>query len=108
MAEAQQQQGETQSVSGRSMVWASLVSMALTVPLLGMMGFSLLSTLILLVISSPLLLIFSPLLLSVGLLFAGVLAGFAIAAAMALAGVSTLAWTYREIKGSFRSERKVW
>ncbi|EOY11882.1 hypothetical protein QUC31_001534 [Theobroma cacao] len=100
MAEYHQQQGETHNVSGRSMVCTSLAGVAVTAPLLGMMGFSFMATLVLLVISSPLLFIFSPLLLCVGLVFAGALAGFAVAATMALAGVSTLAWMYREIGGS--------
>ncbi|XWS51674.1 hypothetical protein CRYUN_Cryun11dG0003600 [Craigia yunnanensis] len=100
MTEGHQQQGEHQNVSGGPMVCASLAGMAVTAALLGMMGFSFLATLILLVIISPLLLMFSPLLLCVGLVFAGVLAGFAVAAAMALAGVSSLAWIYREIRGS--------
>ncbi|XWS27677.1 hypothetical protein CRYUN_Cryun25bG0001900 [Craigia yunnanensis] len=98
MAEDHKQQGENHNVSGRSMVCALLAGMAVTAPLPGMMGFSFLATVTLLVISSPLLLIFSPFLLCVGLVFAGVLTGFTVATAMALA--STLAWMYREIRGS--------
>ncbi|MBA0573800.1 hypothetical protein Golob_001057 [Gossypium lobatum] len=79
---------------------AALAGMALAAPLLGMMGFSFLATLTLLFITSPLLLIFSPLLLFAGLVLMGALVGFAIAATMAFAGVSTLAWMYREIRGS--------
>ncbi|XVF70964.1 hypothetical protein PTKIN_Ptkin11bG0204600 [Pterospermum kingtungense] len=103
-AKGHQQQSENpNNVSGRSMVCASLACIAVTAPLLGMMGFSFLATLILLVITLPLLLIFSPLLLFVGLVFAGVLTGFALAATMALAGVSVLSWMYREIRGSLKA-----
>ncbi|KAK8591684.1 hypothetical protein V6N13_031720 [Hibiscus sabdariffa] len=89
-----------QQQSGRSMILAAVAGVALTAPLLGMMGFSFLATLTLLFISLPLLLLFSPLLLFVGLVFMVALAGFAIAATMAFAGVSALAWIYREIRGS--------
>ncbi|XP_022717867.1 LOW QUALITY PROTEIN: oleosin 16 kDa, partial [Durio zibethinus] len=87
IADGYQKHGETHNVAGRSMICASPAAVAVvTAPPQG--------------ISSPLLLVFSPLLLLVGLVFAGVLAGFADAAAMALAGVSTLAWMYREVRGS--------
>ncbi|OMP06972.1 Oleosin [Corchorus olitorius] len=92
---------EQQKVSGRSMVWASVAGVAVTAPLLGMMGFSFLATVTLLVVSSPLLLIMSPLLVGVGLVFGFALVGFGVAAAMALAGVSTLAWMYREVRSGF-------
>ncbi|KAL4340305.1 hypothetical protein GQ457_08G007980 [Hibiscus cannabinus] len=89
-----------QQQSGRSMVLAALAGVALAAPLLVVMGFSFLATLTLLFISLPLLILFSPLLLSVGLVLMVVLAGFAIAATMAFAGVSTLVWMYREIRGN--------
>ncbi|KAK8542583.1 hypothetical protein V6N12_015175 [Hibiscus sabdariffa] len=89
-----------QPQTGRSMILAAMAGVALTAPLLGMMGFSFLATLTLLFISLPLLLLFSPLLLFVGLVFMVALAGFAIAATMAFAGVSALAWIYREIRDS--------
>ncbi|MBA0728078.1 hypothetical protein Golax_001013 [Gossypium laxum] len=91
---------ERNVVYGRSVMLAALAGMALAAPLLGMMGFSFLATLTLLFITSPLLLIFSPLLLFAGLVLMGALVGFAIAATMAFAGVSTLAWMYREIRDS--------
>ncbi|XP_039012230.1 oleosin S1-2-like [Hibiscus syriacus] len=87
-----------QQQSGRSMMLAAIVGVALTAPLLGMMGFSFLAASTLLFISSPLLLLFSPLLLFVGLVFMVALAGFAIAATMGFAGVSALVWMYREIR----------
>ncbi|XP_039030221.1 oleosin Zm-I-like [Hibiscus syriacus] len=86
---AQQQQ------TGGSMILAALAA-----PLLGMMGLSFLAASALLFISLPLLILFSPLLLFVGLFFLVALVGFVIAATAALAGVSTLAWMYREIRGS--------
>lgn len=91
---------ERNVVYGKSVMLAALAGMALAAPLLGMMGFSFLATLTLLFITSPLLLIFSPLLLFTGLVLMGALVGFGIAATMAFAGVSTLAWMYREIRGS--------
>ncbi|KAK8490549.1 hypothetical protein V6N11_055776 [Hibiscus sabdariffa] len=96
-----------QQQSGRSMILAAVAGVALTAPLLGMMGFSFLATLTLLFISLPLLLLFSPLLLFVGLVFMVALAGFAIAATMAFAGVSALAWIYREIRDFRRFATKM-
>ncbi|XP_038995791.1 oleosin S1-2-like [Hibiscus syriacus] len=87
-----------QQQTGRSMMLAAMAGVALTAPLLGMMGFGFLATSTLLFISLPLLLLFSPLLLFVGLVFTVALAGFAIAATMAFAGVSALVWMYREIR----------
>ncbi|KAK2640054.1 hypothetical protein Ddye_027849 [Dipteronia dyeriana] len=86
-------------VTGKSAVCASLAGVAVGGPLFGMLGFSFLATLTLLLICFPLMLIFSPLLLCVSLLFVGTLAGFAAAGAMAVAGVSTLAWSYKEVIG---------
>ncbi|KAK3200080.1 hypothetical protein Dsin_023495 [Dipteronia sinensis] len=85
--------------TSKSVVWASLAGVAVGGPLFGMLGFSFLATLTLLLICFPLMLIFSPLLLCVSLLFVGALAGFAAAGATAVAGVSTLAWSYREVIG---------
>ncbi|KAL5735580.1 hypothetical protein ACOSQ2_030368 [Xanthoceras sorbifolium] len=85
------------AATGKSMLCASLVGLTVGGPLLGMMGFSFISTLTLLLICSPLMLIFSPLLLCAALVLVGALAGFATAGAMAIAGVSTLAWSYREV-----------
>ncbi|KAK1583955.1 hypothetical protein Q3G72_028584 [Acer saccharum] len=86
-------------VTGKSVVCASLAGVAVCGPLFGMLGFSFLATLTLLLICFPLMLLFSPLLLCVSLLFFGALVGFAAAVAMAVAGVSTLAWSYREVVG---------
>ncbi|KAE8679183.1 Seed imbibition 1 [Hibiscus syriacus] len=89
-----------QQQTGRSMILAAVAGVVLAAPLLGMMGLSFLAASTLLFISLPLLILFSPLLLFVGLVFMVALVGFAIAATAALAGVSTLAWMYREIRGN--------
>ncbi|KAI9185220.1 hypothetical protein LWI28_005403 [Acer negundo] len=85
------------SVTSKSVVCASLAGVAVGGPLFGLLGFSFLATLTLLLICFPLILLFSPLLLCVSLLFVGALAGFAAAGAMAVAGVSMLAWSYKEM-----------
>lgn len=86
-------------VSGKSMVWASLAGVAIGGPLLGMMGFSFLATVTLVVTSSPVLLIFSPLLLGTVFVFAGALTGFTAAMGMAVAGFLSLSWIYRQVRG---------
>lgn len=80
------------------MLCASLTGVAIGGPLFGMIGFSFLATATLLLISSPALLIFSPLLLSAVFVLAGVLTGFTAAIAMGIAGVFPLAWIYREVR----------
>ncbi|XP_031280317.1 oleosin 5-like [Pistacia vera] len=79
------------------MVSATVAGAALGGPLLGVMGFSFLATLTLVLVTSPLLLIFSPLLLCAAFLLAGALTGFALAAAMAFAGLCALSWSSKEV-----------
>lgn len=81
------------------MLCASLTGMAIGGPLLGMTGFSFLASVTLLLVSSPLLLLFSPLLFCAALLLVGAVAAFSAAAAMAMTGVSTLWWAFRELRG---------
>ncbi|KAI4307801.1 hypothetical protein L6164_030944 [Bauhinia variegata] len=93
--------GKYRPVSGTTVLCASLAGVAIGGPLLGMMGFSFLASVTLLIVASPLLLLSSPLLLAAGFLFAGVLIGFAVAAVMALTALSTLGWITREIRERF-------
>ncbi|KAL9441907.1 hypothetical protein AB3S75_020414 [Citrus x aurantiifolia] len=92
----------THHVSGKSMLCASLAGAAIGGPLFGMMGFSFLATVTLLLISSPVLLIFSPLLVSAVFVLVRALTGFTAAIAMGIAGVFTLAWICREVRMHIR------
>ncbi|XP_027368618.1 oleosin S1-2 [Abrus precatorius] len=77
---------------------ASVAAIAIGGPMLAMMGFSFLVSTTLLVVCSPLFLLFSPLLVGVGLVFVGTLVGFALATVMALTGLSIFGWLTREIR----------
>lgn len=89
-----------QQVSRRTLILATLAGIAVEGPLLGMMGFSFLTSLIILVVTSPLLLIFSPLLFGAACIFAFAIAGFGVAGTMAFAGLSSFVLVYRSlIKG---------
>lgn len=92
---------QSHQVSNRTMLSASLAAIAIGGPLLGIMGFSFLLSTMLLMLCSPLLLLFSPLLLAVALLFVGTLAGFGVALAMALIGLSMFGWIMKETRMSF-------
>ncbi|KAM1055436.1 hypothetical protein ACFX13_029661 [Malus domestica] len=92
----QQQQLQT---SGTKVLLAAFTGLAIGGPLVGLMGFSFLASVTLLVLSSPLLLIFIPLLFFAGFVFVGALAGFAVAAALAFAGMTTLGWIFQELAG---------
>ncbi|KAJ7963493.1 Oleosin [Quillaja saponaria] len=101
MADYQQGYGdETGRCSGMTVLCASLAGIAIGGPLLGMIGFSLLASATLLLVSSPLLLLFSPLLLGAASVLVGAMAGFAMAVALGLAGVSTFGWIVREVRGT--------
>lgn len=89
-----------QEVSRRTLILATLAGIAVEGPLLGMMGFSFLTSLIILVVTSPLLLIFSPLLFGAACVFAFAIAGFGVAGTIAFAGLSSFVLVYRSlIKG---------
>ncbi|XP_009609929.1 oleosin 16.4 kDa isoform X2 [Nicotiana tomentosiformis] len=89
-----------QQVSRRTLILATLAGIAVEGPLLGMMGFSFLTSLIILVVTSPLLLIFSPLLFGAACVFAFAIAGFGVAGTIAFAGLSSFVLVYRSlIKG---------
>ncbi|KAL4579950.1 hypothetical protein LXL04_016121 [Taraxacum kok-saghyz] len=85
-------------VSGKTILLATLSAIAVGGPLLAMMGFSFLSTMTLFIFTSPLLIIFSPLLLGAGFVLVLALVGFGAAALMAIAGLSALGWVLRSVK----------
>ncbi|KAK1430898.1 hypothetical protein QVD17_14002 [Tagetes erecta] len=86
-------------VSTKTLVIATIVGITVGGPLLALMGFIFLATMTLLVISSPILVIFSPVILGAGFVVAAALAGFGAAGLMAVAGLSALGWVYRAVKG---------
>ncbi|KAH7843883.1 hypothetical protein Vadar_021783 [Vaccinium darrowii] len=83
---------------------AVVLVIALGGPLLVMTGFTFLATVTLLLISSPLLIISSPLLILAALVLVAALAGFGIAGAMAIAGLSAFGWVFQSVEwgGMFR------
>ncbi|KAE9614694.1 hypothetical protein Lal_00036152 [Lupinus albus] len=83
-------------LSNMTLLSASLSAIVIGGPLVGMMLFSFLASSALVIVCSPLFLLFSPLLLGVGFVLVATLAGFAIAAAMGLIGLSMLGWAAKE------------
>ena len=81
-----------QRPGGAAVVMASATSVALGGPLLGMMGFTIMASLALLLFSSPFLLLFSPLLLFALFVICTATLGFAAAAAMAVTAAAIFAW----------------
>ncbi|KAL2245171.1 oleosin S1-2 [Sesamum indicum] len=94
---------EPRHFSGRTVLLASIAGVIIGGPLLALMGISFLATVTLLLVASPLLLIFSPVLFGAACVLALAVIGFAAAGAMAVAGVSAVAWVVR----SFTSRRAV-
>ncbi|KAI3755950.1 hypothetical protein L1987_55760 [Smallanthus sonchifolius] len=94
-----QHQHHQQQVSFKTMAIATVVGVTIGGPLLAMMGFTFLTTMTLLVVASPLLIIFSPLLLGAGFVIVAALAGFGAAGLFAVAGLSALGWVFRSVKG---------
>ncbi|KAM1100658.1 hypothetical protein ACFX15_006852 [Malus domestica] len=92
----QQQKLQT---SGTKVLLAAFTGLAIRRLLVGLMGLSFLASMTLLVLSSPILLIFSPLLFFAGFVFVEALAGFAMAAALAFARMTTLGWIFQELAG---------
>uniref|UniRef100_A0A7N0TZV8 Oleosin n=1 Tax=Kalanchoe fedtschenkoi TaxID=63787 RepID=A0A7N0TZV8_KALFE len=80
-----------------SALYAILAGLAISAPLLGMMGFSFLASATLLIVTSPLLIIFSPLLFLAGAVVTLSLVGFAVAVGMAVAGMSAVGWTIKSL-----------
>lgn len=89
-----------QQVNRRTVICATVAGLAIEAPILGLMGFSFLSSLILLVITSPLLILFSPLLMGAAAVLAVAMAGFGVAGITAVLGLSSFVLVYRSlIKG---------
>ncbi|XP_077236541.1 oleosin 20.3 kDa-like [Tasmannia lanceolata] len=87
--------GQKPRLTETTVLYASLAGIVVGLPLLGMMGLTLLASITILLISSPFLIIFSPLLLAAGFILAASIAGFAAAGVMALAGISVFVWIFR-------------
>ncbi|OIW16416.1 hypothetical protein TanjilG_19132 [Lupinus angustifolius] len=85
-------------LSNMTLLSASLSAIVIAGPLLGMMLFSFIASSALVIVCSPLFLLFSPLLLGVAFVFVATLAGFAIAAAMGLIALSMLGWVAKETR----------
>lgn len=80
----------------RVILMASFAGAVMGGPLLVMMGFSFLASLTLLLVTSPLLIIFSPILFGAGCIFAFAMAGFALAACLGLAGLLSISWVFKD------------
>ncbi|KAF3453250.1 hypothetical protein FNV43_RR03690 [Rhamnella rubrinervis] len=89
-----------QEVSRRTLVCACVAGPAMGGPLFGMMGFGLLASATLVLISSPLTMIFSPVLFSAGLVLMAAMGGFAVAAAMGLSGLCTLGLIFQQLRST--------
>ncbi|XP_075668631.1 oleosin 20.3 kDa-like [Castanea sativa] len=74
-------------------------SQAIGGPLLSTMGLSFIASMAILLVSTPLLLLFSPIIFFAGLVLAGAVAGFSVAALMAMSGLSILEWVFHQVKG---------
>lgn len=86
-------------VSGKTAILASIAGVIIGGPLIGLMGISFLATMTLLLVTSPLFILFSPVLFGAACVFALVMLGFAVAAAMAVAGVSSVGWVLPSFTG---------
>ncbi|CAN4102561.1 unnamed protein product [Withania somnifera] len=90
-----------QQADRRTVIWATVAGLAIEAPILGLMGFSFLTSLILLVITSPLLVIFSPLLMGAAAVLAVALMGFGVAGTTAILGLTSFVLVHRSlIEGS--------
>ncbi|XP_058113375.1 oleosin S1-2 [Magnolia sinica] len=99
MAELQKERVAHQPhLTGPTILYASLAGIAIGGPLLGMMFFTFLATITTLLISFPLLVIFSPLILSAIFIIFVAIAGFAAAGAMALMGIYAFAQITRRVR----------
>ncbi|KAM2058189.1 hypothetical protein ACFX16_030786 [Malus domestica] len=93
------QQQQKLQTSGTKVLLAAFTDLAIRGLLMGLMGLSFLASVTLLVLSWPLLLIFSPLLFFTGFVFVGALARFAVVAALPFTGMTTLGWIFQELAG---------
>lgn len=86
---------DKQHVSGKTAVVASVAGLIIGAPLIGLTGMSFAATVTLLLLASPLFIIFSPVLFGAVCLLALALLGFGVAGAMALVGVSSVVYVVR-------------
>ncbi|XP_051128264.1 oleosin S1-2-like [Andrographis paniculata] len=91
-------------VSGSSVAQAAVAGLVIGGPLLGLMGISFAATASLMVVASPVLILFSPLLFAAAFVFALAMLGFAAAGAMAITGLLAVGWVFRPAAGYRRSE----
>ncbi|KAG8365190.1 hypothetical protein BUALT_Bualt18G0078600 [Buddleja alternifolia] len=78
-------------ITGKTVILASVAGAIIGGPLIALMGFSFVATMTILLVTSPLFILFSPLLFGAAFLFTLEMLGFAAAGAMAVAGVSMVA-----------------
>ncbi|KAF3796826.1 Oleosin 5 [Nymphaea thermarum] len=88
--------GEGQ-MKGSTVLYATTASLAIACPLVTMMCLSLFASFAVLLFASPLLLIFSPLIVPAAVLLGGAVTAFALATLMAIAGISAFSWIYRSL-----------
>ncbi|KAK9077630.1 hypothetical protein SSX86_005967 [Deinandra increscens subsp. villosa] len=94
----QNPQKHQQQIGMKTMVIATVVGITIGLPLLALTGFIFLSTMALFLVASPLLILFSPLLLGAGFVIVAALAAFGAAGLLAVAGLSALGWVLRSVK----------
>ena len=98
MAEMQvQRAGAEHHISGSTVLFATIASLVIDGPLLGMMGFALLATTTLVLVAAPLMLFFSPVIVPAGLVLAASMVGFGVTVSSALVGLSVLMWAFRTV-----------
>ncbi|CAN6450450.1 unnamed protein product [Victoria cruziana] len=91
--------------AGSAAFLATMASVAVVFPLLGMMGFSLFASFTILLLASPLSLLFSPVLLPAAIVLAGAVVAFSFASLLAVSGLTAFAWIYRSLKKKLTSTR---
>ncbi|KAL7088201.1 hypothetical protein ACP275_13G114200 [Erythranthe tilingii] len=85
----------TEQVSGKTALILSVAGIIIGGPLVALMGIIFAVTMTLLLVASPLFIIFSPVLFGAACVFGLVMLGLAAAGAMAVVGVSAVAWVLR-------------
>ncbi|KAL7130709.1 hypothetical protein ABFS83_13G151700 [Erythranthe nasuta] len=89
-------------VSGKTALLLSVAGIIIGGPLVALMGIIFAVTMTLLLVASPLFIIFSPVLFGAACVFGLVMLGLAAAGAMAVVGVSAVAWVLRPSYASGR------
>ncbi|KVI10292.1 oleosin [Cynara cardunculus var. scolymus] len=86
-------------ITGKTMLFSALVAIAVAGPLIVLMAISFCATMILFLVTAPLFVIFSPLLLAAGFVVAAAMVGLGMAAVMAIAGLAALRWVFLSFNG---------